>query len=285
MNNPDHYEFEVCLNLHKGTGELNVLFSGFGRPHEKHGIGPAVHDYYLLHSVTAGKGSFATNGRTYECKAGDSFLIVPGRSFRYEADAAEPWTYLWVGFRGAAVQELLGRTGFSSEHPVLNGLNRQMTTLYHRMRKTLREDPASIADMSGAGYLQLLLAEIGRMNRAGMPETIQEKSMLDKQIEYAIHYIRTQFAQRISIEALTSSLGYHRTYFSQAFKERVGLSPQQYLHRTRMKQAERLLRESDYAVEEVAGSVGYADPLYFSKQFHQWSGLAPTAYRKNNHSE
>src|SRR5690606_35744872 len=79
---PEHEEFEVAFNAFRQPGELSVVFSGKGKPVGGHRQGPAVHDYYLIHTVRSGRGEFLFRGTRYECKAGDSFVIFPGELFR-----------------------------------------------------------------------------------------------------------------------------------------------------------------------------------------------------------
>lgn len=55
----DHYMFEDNINPDFREKDVTLLFSGEGRPHPAHKIGPSVHDYFLIHSVLEGKGSFA----------------------------------------------------------------------------------------------------------------------------------------------------------------------------------------------------------------------------------
>jgi transcriptional regulator GlxA family with amidase domain len=52
------------------------------------------------------------------------------------------------------------------------------------------------------------------------------------------------------------------------------------LHKLRMTEAMNLLRFSDRSVKEVAASVGFNDPLYFSRRFHEHWDIAPSAVRK-----
>ena len=56
--NPEHDYFSLGMNPSPADGELTVLFSGEGQPQRLHGIGPAIHDYYLIHTVLGGEGVF-----------------------------------------------------------------------------------------------------------------------------------------------------------------------------------------------------------------------------------
>lgn len=279
---PEHEEFEVAFNAFRQPGELSVVFSGKGKPVGGHRQGPAVHDYYLIHTVRSGRGEFLFRGTRYECKAGDSFVIFPGELFRYEADKREPWAYMWVAFVGTAAGEWLRTVGVTPRRPVVHGASRSVFSRYDRMRKALqRGDAPALADLECEAQLRLLLLDFGRANGAFERDGDSRLSEAERHVEYAAGLLSTQYAQPVSIGELAGKLGYHRAYFAQLFKRCKGCSPKQYLYRVRMEQAGHLLATTALTVEEIAASVGYNDPLYFSKHFRRWSGLSPTAYRRS----
>ncbi|MBO9598755.1 MAG: AraC family ligand binding domain-containing protein, partial [Cohnella sp.] len=150
---PEHHEYELAINAYRRPGELSILFSGYGRPEGGHTIGPAVHDYYLIHTVYAGSGWFTCKGRQYKCKTGDTFVIVPGELFTYEADKIDPWTYTWAGFSGSMAGDMLRTIGVTAERPVVAGADERIRGYYESMRKALQsEDSHRLADLACSGY-------------------------------------------------------------------------------------------------------------------------------------
>jgi len=280
---PEHHEYEIGINANRMSGELSVLFSGYGRPEGRHRIGPAVLDYYLIHTVLSGYGTFNCRGKQYKCNAGDTFVILPGELFAYEADAEEPWSYAWVGFNGSMAGSLLRTLGITPDRPIVSGADERILGYYESMRKALQsEDLHRLADLECSGYLRMLLAELGKKNQVSVGDEEARMSDSEKRMRYAAEYLNTQYSQPISIESLSDELGYHRVYFSNLFKRFTGKSPKQFLVDVRMEQAEHLLLSTALSVEQIAGSVGYGDSLYFSKHFQRWSGESPTAYRRAN---
>ncbi len=53
-----------------------------------------------------------------------------------------------------------------------------------------------------------------------------------------------------------------------------------YLLDQRIRNAQILLETSDLTITEIAHSLGYENPMYFSRVFHKAKGLSPTKYRK-----
>ncbi|MFS0722954.1 helix-turn-helix domain-containing protein [Paenibacillus sp. 1P07SE] len=278
----NHYEFSMGINSLPAQGELAVLFSGYGRPMPKHRMGPAVHNYYLIHTVKKGYGTLDIGGKRYNCRAGDSFVIFPGELFTYTADADTPWEYQWVAFKGVAARPLLEAYGVSPLRPVLHHADiRRIRVLYDRIRLAfLTIDSPMMADLEAGGQLRLLLRQFGTVPVDYHPVSGNRQSDMERQISQMAMWLSLQYDQNLSIAQIAKTLGYHRTHLSKMFKQVTGHSPSQYLYRVRMQRAESLLG-SELTIGQVASSVGFPDPLYFSKQFRRWSGLTPTAYRRS----
>ena len=102
--------------------------------------------------------------------------------------------------------------------------------------------------------------------------------------DYAANYIRANFAT-VKISDVACYVGLHRSYLTNIFKKRLGVSPQEYLMQTRIQRARLLLLETDLPVQEVSQSVGYENPLTFSKIFKNYYGESPKLYRQNHRNE
>lgn len=281
--NPDHSKFTVMNNSQPAQGELSVMFSGEGKTVSGHGIGPAVHNYYLVHTVISGRGTFEIDGHRYRCSRGDTFIIFPDELFSYVADEDDPWHYVWVAFKGHAAGHLLLSLGFSAANPIVHGRElRPLTSLYRKIRGTLEQTPfPELADLEAGGHLRVLLKELGLLNEGKLAfNSLAILPDIERQIKRAVRWLSFQYAQPISIEELSRSLGYHRTHLSKMFKQITGVSPMQFLLKVRMDRAKELLNEQNHlSIDQVASSVGYPDALYFSKQFRKTFGCSPSEYR------
>ncbi|ETT68892.1 AraC family transcriptional regulator [Paenibacillus sp. FSL R7-277] len=278
---PEHYEFTLGINLTPEEQELSVLFSGEGRPHPGHTVGPSVHDFYLIHTVLAGSGRFESDTFSAECKAGDTFVIIPGMLFSYKADEDHPWHYAWVALQGIGVLDQLRAVGITRERPFAHSDSvPELHNLYKGIRQSFKQSAyPRLESLEASGWVRLLLHRFGRDNLDQLPPHPSEMpEMIDRQIDQAIRWITLQFHQQLSIDHIASSLGYHRVHLSKAFKQRTGMSPKQYLLKVRMDKAKELLA-SPLTIEQVASSVGFNDALYFSKQFRKATGMPPSEYR------
>lgn len=74
--------------------------------------------------------------------------------------------------------------------------------------------------------------------------------------------------------------GVSRSQLYRAFLAHFDISPHAFLQRYRINEACGLLHRKAYTVTEIANSVGFSDPLYFSRAFKKIKGMSPSAYQK-----
>ena len=67
-------------------------------------------------------------------------------------------------------------------------------------------------------------------------------------------------------------------YFRKLFETVYGTSPIRYLHRLRMEKAKGMLLSDYDSIGQIAESVGYGSIYHFSKMFHSYVGISPTAF-------
>ena len=113
----DSFKHSFKNTLKENLG-LAVYNTGYQKCDGQHTWGPASRDHYLVHYVSAGRGTFTCAGRTHALAEGALFLICPSQVAGYAADREEPWEYCWVGFNGTEAGRLLSLAGFSRETPV-----------------------------------------------------------------------------------------------------------------------------------------------------------------------
>lgn len=269
----ERYQFRDTLKENAG---LSVYNTGYEQCDSNHSWGPALRDHYLIHYVVSGRGILRCNQQEYHLSAGELFIIYPSQVASYQADANDPWKYSWVGFNGTDARRLVKLTGFARQNPILRSDDPEKTrSLLRRIADAGDNTPAADAEM--AGCLYLLLAHLIRMNRrqpGGNPHQTY--------VANALKYIQYNYANDIGVNDISQYVGISRSQLYRAFLQDFGVSPHNYLQTYRINEACSLLQDPAYSVTEVAGSVGFNDPLYFSRVFKSIKGCTPSDYRRHN---
>lgn len=93
-------------------------------------------------------------------------------------------------------------------------------------------------------------------------------------------YIQSRFSDKITLDCLARNVALSVSRFSHIFKNATGITPAEYIESIRLKEARRLLTETDRSVMNIALSCGYSDHSYFSHRFRFAMGVTPLSYRK-----
>lgn len=267
------YQFQDTLRENAG---LSVYSTGYEQCDSNHSWGPAVRDHYIIHYVASGRGTLRYNQQIYTVEAGQLFIIYPSQVAAYQADESDPWQYNWVGFNGTDAGRLVKMTGLSPDHPVISSDDPDKTGALLR-RIADAGDNTAAADAEMAGCLYLLLAHLIRMNSrhpVGNPHQTY--------VSNALRYIQYNYANDIGVSDIARYVGISRSQLYRAFLQDFGVSPHNYLQTYRINEACGLLHDPAFSVAEVAGSVGFNDPLYFSRVFKSIKGITPSEYQRNH---
>jgi len=294
MKKPTYFAASNPFLPEGGDGQdLCILFAGHSQTKPGHQNGPRVFDYYLIHVVLSGRGTFECEGSRWSLAAGDSFVIEPGKLVTYRADARDPWFYRWIAVKGERAGELLARCGIDWKHPVVRGAGppgeadraaggRPAPARWiERTEKAFRQQRPG-GDLAAEGHFHLLLADFAALLAPNPPAEPRGLTRVELHMRQAAQRLMAQFAEPVRIDQLAEQFGYSRSYFSKMFKKVNRVTPAAFLTSLRTGKARQMLRERpDLSVEQIAHSVGYQDALYFSKQFKKVHGLSPSEYRKS----
>ena len=93
-------------------------------------------------------------------------------------------------------------------------------------------------------------------------------------ITKAIAYINEHYKDEITMATVANYVSMNYTWFSEKFKEQMGVNFNDYLKRFRMERAKHLLEKGTYKVYEVAEKCGFKDVKHFMKTFREMNGMS-----------
>ena len=236
---------------------LNPVDVGMQQCKPKHFWGRGIRLHWLLHYVVSGRGIFILNDQTYKVNAGEIFAAPPYQEIYYEADEHDPWTYVWVSFTATA--------------PL-----------------PLSLDPVIPCPKAGAIFESMILCR--EMNQGAgayvcgrlwelMSILLEQHNPEPNYVEQALGYMNAGYMnENTSIALIADTLSINRSYLYSLFKEKIGMSPQQYLINLRMEKAAELMTQYHESPTIAANSVGYSDFPTFSKMFKKHFGQSPRTF-------
>ena len=136
---------------------------------------------------------------------------------------------------------------------------------------------------------QTLLTQLGESIGADRTRNIERFRLDEPQIvdadqemmESLMKYIESRIDdQDLKIEELADAVNLGRTVFYGKIRSIVGMSPSDFLRHVRLQRAEELISKSQMNFSQIAYSVGFSDPKYFTKCFKKETGMTPSEYRQ-----
>ena len=97
----------------------------------------------------------------------------------------------------------------------------------------------------------------------------------------AARYIETHAAEPLTLAAVAREVGLSPFHFLRSFQRAIGITPHQYLVRTRLTRAITLLADTTMPVTEAAYEAGWADLSNFIRTFRRDVGCSPREFRRN----
>lgn len=113
----------------------------------------------------------------------------------------------------------------------------------------------------------------------------QESSKMDV-IERGIQYVETHFRDKnLSLQKVAEFVERSPAYFSHLLVKKHGLSLSQLITNSRVKEAKKLLLETQLNIQEIAAETGFTNGNYFSRIFKEQTGMPPSDFRKQGPGE
>jgi AraC-like DNA-binding protein len=145
-----------------------------------------------------------------------------------------------------------------------------------------------LAQAAAEGHSDIGLDEIGQLFASRFVEVVsgrREKSSAAstrdrrRAVETAL-WIDAHSHREIDLEQTAAQAGISPFHFLRLFSSVLGVTPHQYLVRSRLRHAARLLADDDISITDIAYDVGFGDLSNFVRTFHRAAGLSPLRFRQ-----
>jgi AraC-like DNA-binding protein len=131
-------------------------------------------------------------------------------------------------------------------------------------------------DEIGQVLASRLVAQVSGKPRQSGPDAARDRR---RAVETAL-WIDANSHKPISLEDAATEAGISPFHFLRLFSQALGVTPHQYLVRSRLRHAARRLADDDSAITDIAYDVGFADLSNFVRTFHRAAGVSPLKFRQ-----
>jgi AraC family L-rhamnose operon transcriptional activator RhaR len=252
--------------------------------HARHDVDVASHDHEFVEIalVLAGRATHQTRTGHAALHAGHVLVLRPGVWHGYrEVDRL----HLFNCCFGAELldRELAWTLDDPGIGPLLWGPRQQGGSIHLRLppklvRRAAGELGQIVHALGWAAPVGRLLQFLGTLSQGIHAEV--RPSPISPMIAQVVRALDADLTRAWRIEDLATIAGISPAYLTRRFTGAMGLSPIAYLARCRAERAAARLIQTDDTIADIAVAVGWDDPVYFARRFHQHYGLAPREYRK-----
>jgi AraC-like DNA-binding protein len=147
---------------------------------------------------------------------------------------------------------------------------------------------AELAQTAADGSSDVGLDEVGHLLAARFIEAVSGRrakkltaNLRDRRraVESAL-WIDANSHRAITLDDAAEQAGLSAFHFLRLFSDVLGVTPHQYLVRSRLRHAARRLADDDSAITDIAYDVGFGDLSNFVRTFHRAAGASPMRFRQ-----
>lgn len=161
------------------------------------------------------------------------------------------------------------RSRFGLSNRIFHDDNGRILNILNQMLTEYKEKDVGWLEILRSEMIKLLIMTARKLAH-------EEKQDIVSKIMLQVHQ---NYNQNLTLGKLAAEMNYSLPYISKLFKEKTCMTFRDYLHKTRMDEACRLLANTDEKVLNIAKAIGYRDVEFFYRKFKEYTGNTPTGFR------
>lgn len=242
------------------------------------------HNCFEIGRCLNGSGKICFRDYELPYEAGQFTLISPLEPhISVCSDQPSRWEYIFfdpnIFFDHSASTTALYQSFYLSQRPsvLISGeenpfLHQTLITLYDEFHK---KEPLYTYTLHS--LLLVLLAEVNRLPDLSCRHS---DDCGITPVRTALLYIYSHYMESVTVARLAEHCCLSESHFRRIFKKLIGISPLEYLQHYRIQRACHLILQDREPMNRIAERVGYQSLSSFNRQFLQYTGLSPSAWKK-----
>ena len=225
------------------------------------------HTINSLHFLIKGEAILDFDGKKYELREGDVFLI--GNHVKCTWEYTKP----------AEELTLLFNVYIGNMDDLFTNLCKPL--IINSQTDTVKRVDELFSQNSARSFLSLkhivieYLSEFISMSGINIDEHIKTV----KKYKDIFKYISEHLSAELTISDIAKETNYSTSFFTKTFPKDNGVTVKEYIHDKLMSEAEQLLIYSDYSIKEISDALGFCEQAYFTRWFKKHKSNTPSEYR------
>ena len=240
-------------------------------------------DFAEIVFVEKGRSTCTINNKQYKIKKGDLLLINSGISHNTAEKKSPDLAFIILGIKNLQFKNMSKNQLIAQESlPIISIYKTQpelshFFSIFNAITKiNVANNQVSINSCTSY-LLQALLVFLNDIQSSNI-KTADKEYSLGLRIK---EYIDTHYLDDITLSDIAKALNISSYYLSHSCKKYLGSAPMQYIISQRIKEAQKLLINTDLTITEIAFQCGYNNSNYFQSVFNNMVGMPPGKYRKS----
>ena len=250
---------------------------------------PHFHPFFEIYYLLQGERTYFINGNIYTARRGDMILVNPYDVHRTTSSDVQEFERILINFSEQFIPANSVPSGpqflpFVQGSRLIRFSMKEQPAIEHMIREMLSE-----CENQADGYvdyvkslLHQLLIKVYRHSTDGKQEPLQFAHPMYQKISEIATHLNDHFQENITLEQIAKQFYISTSYLSRVFKKITGFHFREYLQLIRVKEAQRLLRETHEKVLTIAEKTGFEHVAHFNTTFKKVTGMTPLRYRKQN---
>jgi YesN/AraC family two-component response regulator len=248
------------------------------------------HHYYEINYLLSGERFYFVKNRTYAMKQGEMIFIGVNDLHKTAETKEAVHERINISFReeyihrlaDPSIRELL-LVPFRQETRMLRfNIHEQSFVeglLFGMLKETQQKH--SCSELYIGSLMTQLLIYTHRMTTRQNSQPFEYVSPLHKKISEVSEYVTGHYIEPLTLTGVSEHFYISPYYLSRSFKQITGFTFVEYVNNVRIKEAQRLLRETRMKVAQIAELTGFESIVHFGRVFRQITRLSPLEYRKS----
>ncbi|ABR46771.1 helix-turn-helix- domain containing protein, AraC type [Alkaliphilus metalliredigens QYMF] len=247
------------------------------------------HDQYEIYYLLSGERHYFIKDRIFHVKSGTLVLINRQDVHRTTDADTQDHVRVLLNFSkdyllsSPYVIALLDGLFMNNNYviPFLSAEQQYVEVLLDKMIHEIEHQSTGF-QVALQALLMDLLVYTSRYIESNRHDVLAPPSQVHEKISQIVQYINTNYQTPLTLSSVAQNFFVSQYYLSRTFKQATGFTFVEYINNIRIREAQRLLRETNHKVIDISEAVGFGSISHFGRVFKEVTRFSPLNYRRLN---